>query len=106
MWARPIAAYTDIKEDLGDRLLSLDMNSLILNPWLMHAKIMKHLGLPNTWARDDIERYFESPSVSSTLPSKPALEKPLLSEQSWLDDEKMTFEAICGPWMKVLGYEY
>ena len=106
MWAKPVAAYLQVKEALGNDLISFEMSDMVSDPWAFHNAIANHVGLHSIWSRSDIESYFQIPSRSSKTKSRPELEAPTLAEQLWSDEEKDIFEQICGNLMRTVGYEY
>lgn len=106
MWAYSIDSFTNVRDLLGDRLLFIEMNEMIHDPWKMHQDIISHLELPGRWSEEEIKQYFDSPSMSSTNAAAPKIEAPLLSEQDWSDEDKATFERLCGDAMRRMGYEY
>ncbi|MEL6234817.1 MAG: sulfotransferase [Pseudomonadota bacterium] len=106
MWASSIRTYFNVRAQISDRLLELEMGELIGQPWAVHQRILAHLELEHPVSEEDIRAYFASGSSTSTTALDTAPRAPRLDEQGWSADEQETFIRICGEAMDALGYTY
>lgn len=106
MWASSIRTYFNVRDQITDRLLALEMQELIEQPWEVHCRILEHLSLDHPVSRADIEAYFAAGSSTSTAALDMKARQPRLDEQGWSETEQQTFVRICGEAMDSLGYTY
>jgi Sulfotransferase family len=102
-WAGAMNEWLRVRDSLGSAAIEIDQIDLAIDPFNTAQVVMRHIDLPSKHLKEFVE------ILSLNRPELTTRQFPYVenfAEMTWTDEERRTFQRLCGPMIDAYGYTY